>query len=64
MLPKRALGIREVLVRITLIISAFVINLPLPFGVLGHEGSTVIVVMNGLISLLLIPEIQRRRLAS
>jgi len=31
--------------------------------VLGHEGSTVIVVMNGLITLLLIPEIQRRRLA-
>lgn len=49
---------------ILLIISAFVINLPLPFGVLGHEGSTVIVVMNGLISLLLIPEIQRRRAAS
>ncbi|MEP7292159.1 MAG: heavy metal translocating P-type ATPase, partial [Chloroflexota bacterium] len=46
---------------VVLIISAFVINLPLPFGVLGHEGSTVIVVMNGLISLLLIPEIQRRR---
>jgi Cd2+/Zn2+-exporting ATPase len=48
---------------VTLIISAFVINLPLPFGVLGHEGSTVIVVMNGLIALLLIPEIQRRRAA-
>ena len=48
---------------VTLIISAFVINLPLPFGVLGHEGSTVIVVMNGLIVLLLIPEIQRRRAA-
>ncbi|MBI1256640.1 MAG: cadmium-translocating P-type ATPase [Chloroflexi bacterium] len=47
---------------VTLIISAFVINLPLPFGVLGHEGSTVIVVMNGLITLLIIPEIQRRRL--
>ena len=48
---------------ITLIISAFVISLPLPFGVLGHEGSTVIVVMNGLITLLLIPEIQRQRAA-
>ena len=47
---------------VTLIISAFVIDLPLPFGVLGHEGSTVIVVMNGLITLLIIPEIQRRRL--
>jgi hypothetical protein len=31
--------------------------------VLGHEGSTVIVVLNGLIVLLLIPEIQRQRLA-
>lgn len=44
-----------------LIISTFVVNLPLPLGVLGHEGSTVIVVLNGLIALLLIPEIQRRR---
>jgi Cd2+/Zn2+-exporting ATPase len=46
---------------VVLIISAFAINLPLPLGVFGHEGSTVIVVLNGLISLLLIPEIQRRR---
>ncbi|MCC6802033.1 MAG: cadmium-translocating P-type ATPase [Anaerolineae bacterium] len=46
---------------VVLILSAFIINLPLPLGVLGHEGSTVIVVMNGLIALLLIPEIQRRR---
>ncbi len=44
-----------------LIISTFVVDLPLPLGVLGHEGSTVIVVLNGLIALLLIPEIQRRR---
>jgi Cd2+/Zn2+-exporting ATPase len=44
-----------------LVFSTFVIHLPLPLGVLGHEGSTVIVVLNGLISLLLIPEIQRRR---
>jgi Zn2+/Cd2+-exporting ATPase len=48
---------------IVLIISAFVVSLPLPLGVLGHEGSTVIVVMNGLLSLLIIPEIQRRRAA-
>ena len=48
---------------VVLILSAFAINLPLPLGVLGHEGSTVIVVMNGLIALLLIPEIQRRRAA-
>ncbi|MFN8561669.1 MAG: heavy metal translocating P-type ATPase [Anaerolineae bacterium] len=46
---------------VVLILSAFAINLPLPLGVLGHEGSTVIVVMNGLIALLLIPELQRRR---
>ena len=33
---------------VVLIISAFAINLPLPLGVVGHEGSTVIVVLNGL----------------
>jgi Cd2+/Zn2+-exporting ATPase len=48
---------------IVLIISTFAISLPLPLGVLGHEGSTVIVVLNGLIALLVIPEIQRRRAA-
>lgn len=48
---------------VMLILGVFVISLPLPLGVLGHEGSTVIVVLNGLISLLLIPEIARRRLA-
>jgi Zn2+/Cd2+-exporting ATPase len=46
---------------VVLIISSFVVSLPLPLGVLGHEGSTVIVVLNGLISLLLWPEIQSRR---
>ncbi len=46
---------------ILLVISALAIDLPLPFGVLGHEGSTVIVVLNGLVSLLLIPELARRR---
>lgn len=51
------------LVIVLLITSAFVVNLPLPLGVLGHEGSTVIVVLNGLISLLLWPELQRRRRA-
>jgi Cd2+/Zn2+-exporting ATPase len=44
-----------------LIASAFLVNLPLPLGVLGHEGSTVIVVLNGLISLLLWPELMRHR---
>ncbi len=46
---------------VLLITGAFVVDLPLPLGVLGHEGSTVIVVLNGLLSLLIIPEIQRQR---
>jgi Cd2+/Zn2+-exporting ATPase len=45
---------------IVLILSALAINLPLPLGVMGHEGSTVIVVLNGLITLLIWPEMQRR----
>jgi len=48
---------------VVLIISTFVINLPLPLGIFAHEGSTVIVVLNGLITLLLLPEIARRRAA-
>lgn len=28
--------------------AVFLFNLPLPLGVLGHEGSTIIVVANGL----------------
>jgi Cd2+/Zn2+-exporting ATPase len=31
-----------------LVISAFAVELPLPLGVIGHEGSTVVVVLNGL----------------
>lgn len=46
---------------VLLVLSVFAISLPLPLGVLGHEGSTVIVVLNGLISLLILPEIQRNR---
>lgn len=46
---------------VLLVLSVFVISLPLPLGVFGHEGSTVIVVLNGLISLLLLPEIARQR---
>lgn len=46
-----------------LVLGAFFIALPLPLGVLGHEGSTVIVVLNGLFSLLILPEISRRRAA-
>jgi Cd2+/Zn2+-exporting ATPase len=48
-------------VMILLMISTFVVSLPLPLGVLGHEGSTVIVVLNGLIQLLLIPGLKQRR---
>lgn len=33
---------------VLLVASAFGLNLPLPLGVVGHEGSTVIVVLNGL----------------
>jgi Cd2+/Zn2+-exporting ATPase len=33
---------------VVLVLSSFVISLPLPLGVVGHEGSTVIVVLNGL----------------
>ncbi len=46
-----------------LITGVFVVELPLPVGVLGHEGSTVIVVLNGLISLLVLPELSRARSA-
>lgn len=45
----------------TLILGVFVLDLPLPVGVLGHEGSTVIVVLNGLISLLIWPSLIRAR---
>lgn len=43
-----------------LVAGVFVVNLPLPLGVFGHEGSTVLVVLNGLVSLLLFGEIRRR----
>ncbi len=33
---------------LVLMITTFAIDLPLPLGVVGHEGSTVIVVLNGL----------------
>jgi Cd2+/Zn2+-exporting ATPase len=36
------------LVIITLVLCALFIGIPLPLGVVGHEGSTVIVVLNGL----------------
>lgn len=40
---------------IVLLIAAFGINLPLPMGVVGHEGSTVLVCLNGLRLLLYKP---------
>ncbi len=46
-----------------LILGVFAVDLPLPLGVLGHEGSTVIVVLNGLLTLLVLPEVGRQRLA-
>jgi Cd2+/Zn2+-exporting ATPase len=52
----------SIAVIVLLIAGAFIVSLPLPLGVLGHEGSTVIVVLNGLIQLLLLPELARRRL--
>lgn len=47
-----------------LIVGIFAAQLPLPIGVLGHEGSTVIVVLNGLVSLLVAPAIIRARAGS
>ena len=46
---------------VLLILSVFALELPLPVGVLGHEGSTVIVVLNGLLSLLIIPSLRQAR---
>ncbi len=44
-----------------LIAGVFTLDLPLPIGVLGHEGSTVIVVLNGLLSLLVLPALRHAR---
>ena len=52
----------SIFVIIMLITGALVVSLPLPLGVLGHEGSTVIVVLNGPIALLLWPALKRRRM--
>jgi len=38
----------SILVIIALIISNFTQSLALPFGVIGHEGSTILVILNGL----------------
>jgi Cd2+/Zn2+-exporting ATPase len=35
-------------VMIGLLITSFAAELPLPLAVLGHEGSTVVVILNGL----------------
>lgn len=44
-----------------LVCGVFAVELPLPAAVLGHEGSTVIVVLNGLLNLLVIPSLRRAR---
>ena len=36
------------IVIICLITSNFATNIPLPLGVVGHEGSTILVILNGL----------------
>jgi Cd2+/Zn2+-exporting ATPase len=33
---------------VTLVTASLTVGIPLPLGVVGHEGSTVIVVLNGL----------------
>lgn len=43
-----------------LIAGVFLVDLPLPAGVLGHEGSAVIVVLNGLLNLLALPGLRRQ----
>ena len=44
-----ALGVMLILVVLTILLPIFSDSmLPLPLGVIGHEGSTLIVVMNGL----------------
>lgn len=53
----------SILVIALLIAGVFLVDLPLPVGVLGHEGSTVIVVLNGLISLLVAPGLSQARAA-
>ena len=44
-----------------LILGVFALELPLPVGVFAHEGSTVIVVLNGLLSLLILPSLRQAR---
>ena len=39
-----------------LVTSALTIGIPLPVGVVGHEGSTLIVVLNGLRMLAMRPQ--------
>ncbi|MFN8377981.1 MAG: heavy metal translocating P-type ATPase [Anaerolineae bacterium] len=46
---------------VVLVTATFLGDLPLTVGVFGHEGSTVVVVVFSLITLMVIPEIKRRR---
>ncbi len=52
----------SLMVIVLLVLGVIFAQLSLPLGVLGHEGSTVIVVLNGLLSLLVLPELLRRRM--
>jgi len=45
---------------VVLLIAAFGINLPITMGVVGHEGSTVIVCLNGLRLLLYKPRKEKK----
>ncbi|HRL11717.1 MAG TPA: hypothetical protein PKX07_07545, partial [Aggregatilineales bacterium] len=46
---------------VVLVINALFFDLALSVGVLGHEGSTVIVVLNGVIQLLALPTLAIRQ---
>ncbi len=52
------MGVIVTLVTLTIVVPMFVSGfvMPLPLGVVGHEGSTLIVVANGLRMLAMKPE--------
>ena len=54
-----SVGVIVTLVALTIVVPIFVHDfvLPLPFGVVGHEGSTLVVVMNGLRLLAMRPRV-------
>ncbi len=58
------LGWQNIAVIALLIAGLFLVELPLPVGVLEHEGSIAIVVLNGLVSLLILPGLRHARAAA